>query len=99
MAENIKVAREYSRLERNMNVPLVGEYFYVRTLGNRSAPYDIRCRQLDSQNSRGWETNIPPRLSIWQTAKWLLLTYQHNCNIVDMSMGNVFRQVSSLTPA
>ena len=59
MAENTKVAREHRRLNTNMNVPLVDENLYVRTLPSRTIPYDIRQRQLNNQNNRSQNLIFP----------------------------------------
>ena len=52
MTENIKIVRECRMLETDLNVPPVDDDLYVRTLRNRNSPYDIRNRQIDSQNNR-----------------------------------------------
>ena len=41
MMENMKVAREHRSLETSMNVPLLDENLYVRTLRNRKIQYNI----------------------------------------------------------
>ena len=67
MTENMKIAREHRRLETIIIVPSVGENLYVRTLGNRNIPFDVRNKQFDKQNSRGQKPNIPPRKTSLQT--------------------------------
>ena len=67
MTENIKIVREYSRLETTMNTPPVDENLHVRTLRNRNILYNVRNRQIDNHNSRGQKPNIPPRQSSLQT--------------------------------
>ena len=60
-----------------MNVPLVNENLYVRTLRNSNISYDIRHRQFDNQNSRGQKPDIPPRQGSLQT--------NHNMMTTDIS--------------
>ena len=67
MAENIRVAREHRRLEANMNVALLDEILYVRTLRNRNILHAIGHGLLYSQNNRRQKPKIPPRLSRLQT--------------------------------
>ena len=80
-----------------MNIPVVDENLYGRTLGRIDTPYDIRQRQPNNQNNRGQKPNIPPQKCSLPT----------NCTLTtpdittkpqgyrNMSMNWTFRQVSS----
>ena len=52
MTESNRVAREYRRLTTNMNVALVDENLYVRSLRYRDIPYDVKSSTSDNQNSK-----------------------------------------------
>ena len=60
MMDNSRIATEYRRLTTNMNVPLVDENLYVRSLRNRDIPYDTRPSTYDSQNRKTKKPDIPP---------------------------------------
>ena len=57
------MARGYSRLTPNMNVPLVDENLHVKLLRNRNIPYDTTHRPFDHQNNKTKKPDIPPRYS------------------------------------
>ena len=47
MAENTRVIRKQSRLETNMNAPLVDDNLYVCTLRGRTLPQDTQQKQIN----------------------------------------------------
>ena len=49
MTERSKLDREYRRLTTYMNVPLVDENVYIRSLGNRDIPYDTKLCTLTTR--------------------------------------------------
>ena len=61
-----------------MNAPVVDKDLSVRTLRSGNILYDIRHRQIDSQNSRGLKPNIHPRQCSLQT--------NHKMTTTDISM-------------
>ena len=94
MTENIKIVREHSRLETEMNVPPVDSNLHVRTLRSRNILYDIRNKHIDNQNSRGQKPNIPSRQNSSQTYSKVMtsdISTQQQCS-KDMTVGITFRQ-------
>ena len=84
-----------------MNVPSVDENLYVKTIRNRTIPYDIRHKHLNNQNNRGQKPNITPRQGRLQT-KCTVTTIDIPTKPQgsrDMSMHTMSRQISSPTPA
>ena len=60
MTESCRIAREYRRLTTIMNVPLVDENLYVRSLRNRDILYDTRLSTFDNHNSK---TKTPDKMT------------------------------------
>ena len=54
MAEGSRLDREYRRLVNDMNVQLVDENLYVRSLRNREIPYNTRLNTFDNQIAKHW---------------------------------------------
>ena len=77
MAENCQMVREYKRLTTNMNVPLVDENLYIRSLRNGNIPNYTRHRLFNNQNSKTKKPDIPPRCGS--------LTTSHKMTTADIS--------------